>query len=230
MLAGKSRGGTPFCRMWKTVFPKRSLLGIPPESGSARLGHIPSLPWESQLPLKPCPIFTTFSFSRQLRFFRYSLRFSFSFIVQFCYLLRKCGLLAHTSPAFLKNCWCKKLLFACGSYLAATSRFTEKLSFLCFPAAFRLSTAFLVPIARFLPLFVKCFRSLPTFHRKISDKSPAFFLEITSFQTNFCDISEAIMIFAEILRKYFVEISKKSCYNEGNQKDSIMTHERKGTS
>ena len=24
-------------------------------------------------------------------------------------LLRKCGLLAHTSPAFLKNCWIKKL-------------------------------------------------------------------------------------------------------------------------
>ena len=30
-----------------------SLLGIPLKSGSARLGHIPSLPWESQLPLKP---------------------------------------------------------------------------------------------------------------------------------------------------------------------------------
>ena len=27
------------------------------------------------------------------------------------YLLRKCGLLAHTSPTFLKNCWIKKLLF-----------------------------------------------------------------------------------------------------------------------
>jgi hypothetical protein len=150
--------------------------------------------------------------------------------VQFCYLLRKCGLLAHTSPTFLKNCWIKKLLFACGSYFATTSSFTEKLSFLCFPAAFRLSTAFLVPIARFLHLFVKCFRSLPTFHRKISDKSPAFFLEIAPFQANFCDISEAIMIFAEILRKYFVEISKESCYNEDNQKESRMTHERKGTS
>ena len=29
-------------------------------------------------------------------------------------LLRKCGLLAHTSPTFLKNCWIKKLLVACG--------------------------------------------------------------------------------------------------------------------
>ena len=32
-------------------------------------------------------------------------------------LLRKCGLLAHTSPAFLKNCWIKKLLVACGLWL-----------------------------------------------------------------------------------------------------------------
>ena len=32
-------------------------------------------------------------------------------------LLRKCGLLAHTSAAFLKNCCTEKLLFACGSGL-----------------------------------------------------------------------------------------------------------------
>ena len=39
-----------------------------------------------------------------------------------CYkdnLLRKCGLLAHTSPTFLKNCWIKKLFIACGSFFAA---------------------------------------------------------------------------------------------------------------
>ena len=29
-------------------------------------------------------------------------------------LLRKCGLLAHTSAAFLKNCCTEKLLVACG--------------------------------------------------------------------------------------------------------------------
>jgi len=34
-------------------------------------------------------------------------------------LLCKCGLLAHTSPTFLKNCWIKKLLFACGLVFAA---------------------------------------------------------------------------------------------------------------
>ena len=33
-------------------------------------------------------------------------------------LLRKCGLLAHTSPAFLKNCCTEKLSVACGSWLA----------------------------------------------------------------------------------------------------------------
>ena len=38
----------------KTFGCLRLVLGIPPESGSARLGHIPSLPWEPQLPLKPC--------------------------------------------------------------------------------------------------------------------------------------------------------------------------------
>ena len=136
----------------------------------------------------------------------------------------------HLANIFVKLLDQKTFYFACGSYFATTSSFPEKLSFLCFPAAFRLSSAFLVPIARFLHLFVKYFRSLPTFHRKISDKSPAFFLEIAPFQANFCDISEAIMIFAEILRKYFVEISKESCYNEDNQKESRMTHERKGTS
>ena len=31
------------------------------------------------------------------------------------YLLRKCGLLAHTSPAFLKIAGAKNFLFACGS-------------------------------------------------------------------------------------------------------------------
>ena len=31
-------------------------------------------------------------------------------------LLRKCGLLAHTSAAFLKNCCTEKLLVACGSF------------------------------------------------------------------------------------------------------------------
>ena len=36
-------------------------------------------------------------------------------ILQIFDLLRKCGLLAHASAAFLKNCWIKKLFVACGS-------------------------------------------------------------------------------------------------------------------
>ena len=51
------------------------LLEIPPESGSARLGHIPSLPGKPQLPLKPCISLQPFYFKRQLRFLRFSLRF-----------------------------------------------------------------------------------------------------------------------------------------------------------
>ena len=67
-LAGKSRGGTPFCRMRTPVFSTSNfcfvscetlLLGKPLESGSARLGHIPSLPgnrncpWNLVLSLQP---------------------------------------------------------------------------------------------------------------------------------------------------------------------------------
>ena len=54
---------------------RKLLLGIPPESGSARLGHIPSLPGKPQLPLKPCISLQPFYFKRQLRFLRFSLRF-----------------------------------------------------------------------------------------------------------------------------------------------------------
>ena len=90
------------------------LLGKPPKSGSARLGHIPSLPWESQLPLKPCISLHPSDFEGNCDSLRFSPRFLLHFIVQF-HLLRKCGLLAHTSAAFLKNCCTEKLLFACGS-------------------------------------------------------------------------------------------------------------------
>ena len=88
------------------------VLGKPPESGSARLGHIPSLPWESQLPLKPCISLQPSDFEGNCDSLRFSPRFSFHLIVQF-HLLRKCGLLAHTSAAFLKNCCTEKLLVAC---------------------------------------------------------------------------------------------------------------------
>ena len=40
-------------------------------------------------------------------------------------LLRKCGLLAHTSPAFLKNCWIKKLFIWCSVL--------KEMIIICFP-------------------------------------------------------------------------------------------------
>ncbi|MEE1537702.1 MAG: hypothetical protein UGF38_10265, partial [Ruminococcus sp.] len=87
------------------------LLGKSPESGSARLGHIPSLPRESQLPLKPCISLQPFDLTGNCDSSDFLLDFCCSFIVQFN-LLRKCGLLAHTSAAFLKNC-CTEKLFVC---------------------------------------------------------------------------------------------------------------------
>ena len=95
----------------KTFVCLRLVLGIPPESGSARLGHIPSLPLESQLPLKPCISLQPFDFKGNCDSFDLLLDFCLIFIVRF-HLLRKCGLLAHTSPAFLKNC-CTEKLFVC---------------------------------------------------------------------------------------------------------------------
>ena len=86
------------------------LLGKPLKFGSARLGHIPSLPRESQLPLKPCISLQPFDLKGNCDSSDFLLDFCCSFVVQFD-LLRKCGLLAHTSAAFLKNCCIEKLLF-----------------------------------------------------------------------------------------------------------------------
>ena len=84
------------------------LLEIPTKFGSARLGHIPSLPWESQLPLKPCISLQPLDFKSNCDSSDCFLDVCF---ISWCSfdLLRKCGLLAHTSAAFLKNCCTKKL-------------------------------------------------------------------------------------------------------------------------
>ena len=83
-----------------------------------KAGAHPQLAWESQLPLKPCISLQPSDFEGNCDSLRFSHRFLLHFIVQFD-LLRKCGLLAHTSAAFLKNCCTEKLLFACGSLPAA---------------------------------------------------------------------------------------------------------------
>ena len=108
LLAHTSAAFLKNCCTEKLFSRLRLVLEKPPESGSARLGHIPSLPWESQLPLKPCVLLQPLDFIGNCDSLRFSPRFWLRFIVQF-HLLRKCGLLAHTSAAFLKNCCTEKL-------------------------------------------------------------------------------------------------------------------------
>ena len=95
----------------KTFVCLRLVFGKPFAYGSARLGHIPSLPWESQLPLKPCISLQPLDFKSNCDSSDYFLDVCF---ISWCSfdLLRKCGLLAHTSAAFLKNC-CTEKLFIC---------------------------------------------------------------------------------------------------------------------
>ena len=69
----------------KTFGCLRLVLGTPLKSGSARLGHIPSLPWESQLPLKPYLSLQPPDLKGNCDSLRFSLRFLFSFIVQFLF-------------------------------------------------------------------------------------------------------------------------------------------------
>ena len=53
----------------------KMVLGKPPETDSARLGHIPSLPWKLQLPLKPYFSLHPPDFKGNCNFVRFSLRF-----------------------------------------------------------------------------------------------------------------------------------------------------------
>ena len=57
------------------IIDKPLFLEKPPESGSARLGHIPSLPWESQLPLKPYLLLQPLNFKGNCDSLRFSPRF-----------------------------------------------------------------------------------------------------------------------------------------------------------
>ena len=76
-----------------------------------KAGAHPQLAWESQLPPKPCSPLQPSAFEGNCDSSDLLLDFCYSFICKFD-LLRKCGLLAHTSAAFLKNC-CTEKLFGC---------------------------------------------------------------------------------------------------------------------
>ncbi len=89
--------------MQKTVFSKRSCSWETTRIRFGKAGAHPQLARESQLPLKPCPSLQPLDFEGNCDSSDFLLDFCFVSIVQFCYLLRKCGLLAHTSPTFLKK-------------------------------------------------------------------------------------------------------------------------------
>ena len=78
------------CWIKKLLVACGNILGKPPESSSARLGHIPSLPWESQLPLKPCISLQPPDFEGNCD----SLRFSPRFLLQF-----------HSTVRFASQMW-----------------------------------------------------------------------------------------------------------------------------
>ena len=155
MMAGKSRGRTPFCRTLKTVFSRSRIFC---KAFSLQLFH-----WNSCKMLVSCSGLTrrcglVRPASKSCRFSHHPLHvpeawhgdfaacgqrsgllalnlanifeklldqktFICLWLIVYNHLknnlLRKCGLLAHTSAAFLKNCCTKKLLFACGSVIAA---------------------------------------------------------------------------------------------------------------
>ena len=76
-----------------------------------KAGAHPQLAWESQLPLKPCISLQPLDFKGNCDSSDCFLDFCFVSRCSFD-LLRKCGLLAHTSATFLKNC-CTEKLFIC---------------------------------------------------------------------------------------------------------------------
>ena len=107
MLVGKSRGGTPFCRTLKTVFPKRSSSRNTTRIRFGKAGAHPQL--ALGIAIAPETLFHHYNLLILKAIAILSI--CLQILVQF-HLLRKCGLLAHTSPTFLKNCWIKKL-FGC---------------------------------------------------------------------------------------------------------------------
>ena len=74
-LAGKSRGGTPFCRTLKTVFPKRSSSRNTTRIRFGKAGAHPQLALGIAIAPETLSLIATFHFWRQLQFFQFALRF-----------------------------------------------------------------------------------------------------------------------------------------------------------
>ena len=90
-----------WCSVLRETFWKllKLLLGKPPESGSARLGHIPSLPGNRNCPWNRISHYNLPIWKAIAILCDFPLDFCFRLLCSF-YLIRKRGLLAHTSPTF----------------------------------------------------------------------------------------------------------------------------------
>ena len=155
-----------------------------------KAGAHPQLALGIAIAPKTLSFITTSQFKRLLRFFRFSLRFLLRFIVQFCYLLRKCGLLAHTSAAFLKNC-CTEKLFSCLRLVFCTLFKTKASGENLPPDAFSIGRYFLKITAYFALVSTSSFSFASKSSSCMLPKSP-FFLERTA--TVFCSTSLSPMV------------------------------------
>ena len=118
--AGRQKQGwNPLLPDAKDRFPeKKSILGKPLTFGSARLGHIPSLPWESQLPLKPCLTLQSFDFKGNCNSSDSLLDFCFISLYSFiCFA--NVGYSPTPRQHFCKTAAPKNFSVACGSYLSS---------------------------------------------------------------------------------------------------------------
>ena len=86
----------------KTFIYLRLILGKPLSYDSARLGHIPSLPWESQLPLKPCISLQPSDFEGNCDSLRFSPRFLLQFLMQFSFAPQMWAARPHLANIFEK--------------------------------------------------------------------------------------------------------------------------------
>ena len=102
LLAHTSPAFLKNCWIKKLLVACGNILGKPPKSGSARLGHIPSLPWESQLPLKPYLSLQPSDFEGNCDSLRFSPRFSLQFLIQFLFASQMWAARPHLGSIFEK--------------------------------------------------------------------------------------------------------------------------------
>ena len=116
IAAGKKQV-EPFAGCERPFSLREILLEIPPESSSARLGHIPSLPWESQLPLKPCILLQPSALKGNCDSSNFFLDFCFVSLYSFiCFA--NVGYSPTPRQHFCKTAAPKNFSIACGSLFA----------------------------------------------------------------------------------------------------------------